>query len=142
MFDEQLDIANRNILTDERNQLLGNTEILRAALSSDGQWLATVESWSHNLIGYQDVQLKFWQFKASLNNYELNTVVAMPHAGDVTAMAFQPGVLGQESPCLVSISRDYKFKIWRLIDDTDIYRKIISIHDLVIIVKFVFMAFI
>lgn len=118
-----LDIANRNILTDERNQIVGNTEILRAALSSDGEWLATVESWSHKLVGYQDTQLKFWQYKASFNNYELNTVVAMPHAGDVTAIEFQPGVLGQQSPCLVSISLDYKFKIWRLVDDTDIYRK-------------------
>ena len=106
---------------------MGNTEILRAALSSDGEWLATVESWSHKLVGYQDTQLKFWQYKASFNNYELNTVVAMPHAGDVTAIEFQPGVLGQQSPCLVSISLDYKFKIWRLVDDTDIYRKLTRI---------------
>jgi len=118
-----LDIANRNILTNERNQVIGNSEVLLAAVSSDGQWLATFESWSNKSIGYLDVHLKFWHYNAAINNFELNTTVATPHNGDVTAIAFQPGVLGQEWPGLVSISHDYKFKIWRLVDDTDIYRK-------------------
>ena len=47
----------------------------------------------------------------------------MPHSDGVLALAFQPGLLGQQSPCLVSIGLDSKFKIWRLVDDTDIYRE-------------------
>jgi NET1-associated nuclear protein 1 (U3 small nucleolar RNA-associated protein 17) len=56
-------------------------------------------------------------------NYELNTDVTMPHHDRITSLAFQPGLLGTEYPCLVSIGHDLKFKIWRLVDDTDIYRQ-------------------
>lgn len=118
-----MDIANRNVLTDERNQIIGNAEVLRSAVSSDGQWLATVEAWSNLSIGFRDLKLKFWRHNATLSNYELNTEVDVPHFGMVTAMRFQPGQLGRESPCLVTIGEDFKFKIWRLVDDTDIYRK-------------------
>ena len=69
------------------------------------------------------MQLKLWQFNSALTNYELNTNVSMPHSDGVLALAFQPGLLGQQSPCLVSIGLDSKFKIWRLVDDTDIYRE-------------------
>ena len=57
-----MDTANRNILTDERNQIIGNTEVLGAALTSDGMWLVTYEAWSNLAIGYKDMLLKLWQF--------------------------------------------------------------------------------
>lgn len=118
-----MDIANRNVLTDERNQIIGNAEVLRVAVSSNGEWLATLEVWSNISAGYHDMKLKFWYYNAVQSNYELNTDVMIPHNDRVTALVFQPGLLGNENPCLVSIGRDHKFKIWRLVDDTDIYRQ-------------------
>ncbi len=118
-----MDIANRNVLTDERNTVIGNAEVLRVAVSPTGEWLATLEVWSNMSAGYHDMNLKFWRYDAVQANYELNTDVTMPHHDRVTSLAFQPGLLGTEWPCLVSIGRDLKFKIWRLVDDTDIYRQ-------------------
>lgn len=118
-----MDIANRNVLTDERNQIIGNAEVLRAAVSSDGQWLATVEAWTNLSIGFRDLKLKFWHYNSTISNYELNTEVLVPHFGMVKAMKFQPGQLGRDSPCLVTLGEDHKFKIWRLTDDTDIYKQ-------------------
>lgn len=111
------------MLTDERNRVIGNAEVLRVAVSSNGEWLSTLEVWSNMSAGYHDMKLKFWRYDATQSNYELNTDVTMPHHDRVTAMAFQPGLLGSEWPCLVSLGRDLKFKIWRLVDDTDIYRQ-------------------
>lgn len=119
----QLDIANRNVLTDERNRVIGNSEVVRAAASSNGVWLATLEVWSNTSVGYLDMKLKFWRYSTTESNYVLNTDVTMPHNDRVTALAFQPGLLGIEWPCLVSLGCDLKFKIWRLVDDTDIYKK-------------------
>ncbi len=104
------------MLTDERGQVIGNMEVMRAAVSEDGQWLATLETWAGVS---RDIRLKFWRFDSVEANYELNTEVIKPHRWSVTDMAFQPGT----SPCLVTLGQDRQFKIWRLIDDTDIYRK-------------------
>jgi NET1-associated nuclear protein 1 (U3 small nucleolar RNA-associated protein 17) len=106
-----MDIANRNVLTDERNTIIGNAEVLRVAVSPTGEWLATLEVWSNMSAGYHDMNLKFWRYDAVQANYELNTDVTMPHHDRITSLAFQPGLLGTEYPCLVSIGRDLKFKI-------------------------------
>ena len=111
-----MDVANRNVLTNERFQLIGNAVILRAAVSSDGEWLATLESWSNAEANYRDTRLKFWRFNIIQSNYELNTDVLMPHeGGGVVSLAFQPGSVGLDWPCLVSLGRtDGKFKLWQL----------------------------
>ncbi|XP_046642044.1 WD repeat-containing protein 75-like [Daphnia pulicaria] len=80
-----MDIANRNVLTDERNTIIGNAEVLRVAVSPTG---------------YHDMNLKFWRYDAVQANYELNTDVTMPHHDRITSLAFQPGLLGTEYPCL------------------------------------------
>lgn len=121
-----MDVANRNILTDERNRVIGNAEVMRAAVTSDGHWLATLESWAGRA---RDIRLKFWHYDAVQSNYVLNTEVNSPHRGRaVVALAFQPRQPSESQPanqpCLVTLGRDDQFKIWRLVDDTDIYRKI------------------
>jgi hypothetical protein len=73
-----MDIANRNILTDERNTVIGNAEVLRVALSPTGEWLATLEVWSNMSAGYHDMNLKFWRYDAERANYELNTTSLCP----------------------------------------------------------------
>ena len=83
-----MDIANRNILTDERNTVIGNAEVLRVALSPTGEWLATLEVWSNMSAGYHDMNLKFWRFNAERANYELNTDVTMPHHDSVPSLLF------------------------------------------------------
>ena len=117
-----MDVANRNTLTDERHRAIGNCEVMRAAASlPDGRWLATLESWAGLP---RDTKLKFWRYNDVRANYELNTEVSTPHRGGiVTAMTFQPPTgEDDDAACLVTIGTDRKFKIWRLADDTDIYR--------------------
>lgn len=117
-----MDVANRNVLTSERNRVIGNSEVMRAAVSQpDGNWLATLESWAGQA---RDTKLKFWLYDPVRSNYVLNTEVSSPHRGGmITAMTFQPPTGDDHPPGLVTIGTDRKFKIWRLVDDTDIYRQ-------------------
>ena len=115
-----MDVANRNVLTNERFQLIGNAVILRAAVSSDGEWLATLESWSNAQANYRDTRLKFWRFNIIQSYYELNTDALMPHeGGGVVSLAFHTGSVGLDWPCLVSVGRtDGMLKLWQLVGES------------------------
>ncbi len=55
--------------------------------------------------------------------YILNTSVDFPHNQHVNTLKFRPHC--DPNPVMaVSTSSDGKFKLWALIDDTDIYSKI------------------
>lgn len=57
-------------------------------------------------------------------SFVLNTSVETPHDGSVNALKFRPfheqSSLGMQH-LVVTSSNDEKFKIWNLVDDTDIY---------------------
>ena len=57
----QLDITGMNYLTQERNSLIVNTDVIRIAVNSDGHWLATVE-YRDDRESAIEQRLKFWKF--------------------------------------------------------------------------------
>ncbi|KAJ8313937.1 hypothetical protein KUTeg_008498 [Tegillarca granosa] len=99
------------------------TEVTNAAFDNRGEWLATFEHLDDEVMS-PELRLKFWLFNDKSQAYVLNTVVEMPHEGKVNSLIFRPeGVVEMEyQPTVVSSSIDGKFKTWKLIDDTDIYR--------------------
>ncbi|XP_014664657.1 PREDICTED: WD repeat-containing protein 75-like isoform X2 [Priapulus caudatus] len=117
-----LDIVGQNVVSGaSQNSPIIYTEVERAAFSDSGQWLATVQrradGWSQ-----QEISLKFWQYDNSSQTYLLNTKVDLPHMEKVNKLLFQPGS-AVNTPLAVTTSDDTKFKIWGLVDDTDIYRE-------------------
>ncbi|XP_078621982.1 WD repeat-containing protein 75-like [Branchiostoma floridae x Branchiostoma japonicum] len=98
------------------------TEIERTAFDQKGDWLATLERRADGLMA-EEIKLKFWSFNKEKQSFELNTTVDCPHQGKVNALVFQPHSDTDLPPTAVSAGDDGKFKIWTLVDDTDIYRE-------------------
>eukprot|EP00058_Branchiostoma_floridae_P023341 XP_002608831.1 hypothetical protein BRAFLDRAFT_125616 [Branchiostoma floridae] len=98
------------------------TEIERTAFDQKGDWLATLERRADGLMA-EEIKLKFWSFNKEKQSFELNTTVDCPHQGKVNALVFQPHFGADLPPTAVSAGDDGKFKIWTLVDDTDIYRE-------------------
>lgn len=64
------------------------------------------------------------------SSYVLNTSVEMPHTQRVCTVKFRPVIKG-ETGMAVTTCGDGKFKLWALVDDTDIYRKWLEILSVV-----------
>ena len=54
--------------------------------------------------------------------YVLNTNVDLPHDQKVNMLLFRPLVEGEGDMALTT-SQDGQFKLWSVVDDTDIYRE-------------------
>ncbi|ELT98172.1 hypothetical protein CAPTEDRAFT_208278 [Capitella teleta] len=114
-----LDIVCQNYISPENlRRPLIYTEVSRSAFSPDGEWLATVEERIDRKTT-PEIRLKFWKFNTSKQQFVLNTSVASPHELSVTDFTMRPALDLQA----VSTSVDGRFKLWSLVDDTDIYRK-------------------
>ncbi len=61
-----------------------------------------------------------------LARYVLNTSVDCPHIDLVCSLKFRPEPVNDPAPMAVTTSLDGKFKLWKLVDDTDIYSKFSS----------------
>ncbi len=57
------------------------------------------------------------------SSYMLNTIVDRPHESSLGCLKLRPYNSTNVAPLAVTVSRDRKFKLWTLIDDTDIYSK-------------------
>ncbi|XP_005091786.2 WD repeat-containing protein 75 [Aplysia californica] len=115
-----LDIVGQNYISPEnieRPKVV--TEVIAAAVSGSGEWLATFESWDDGLFT-PELRLKFWSWSTEAQTYSLNTTVEGPHDGKVKRMIFRPQ--SELNLSLVTIGSDCCFKLWTLVDDTDIYR--------------------
>ncbi|XP_018426167.1 PREDICTED: WD repeat-containing protein 75 [Nanorana parkeri] len=95
----------------------------KAAFSSKGDWLATVEELQGNT-KTPDVQMKLWEFNEQLQSFVLNTTISMPHEANITSLAFQNrGDSEKDHPSLVTTGNDGLFKVWVLRDNSDIYKQ-------------------
>nr|XP_002741255.2 PREDICTED: WD repeat-containing protein 75-like [Saccoglossus kowalevskii] len=121
-----LDIVRQNYITaDALHNTLVQTDVEKAAFDCHGNWLATVERRDDGVTA-MEMRLKFWQWSDKKQSFVLNTSIESPHQDKVTAMCFRPAnnkINPSGTPMAVTSSKDNKFKIWILIDDTDIYRK-------------------
>ncbi|XP_053374585.1 WD repeat-containing protein 75-like [Mercenaria mercenaria] len=120
-----LDIVCQNYISPENlEKPLEITEVIQADFDSNGEWLATVEYWNDGVMT-PEMRLKFWHFNEEKQSFVLNTSVEMPHEEKVHSLKFRPvsttASSGMEHMAVTS-SSDGKFKIWLLVDDTDIYR--------------------
>ncbi|XP_076044611.1 WD repeat-containing protein l(2)05287 [Oratosquilla oratoria] len=116
-----LDITLSNYITQERNQELCNTDVVKIAISSDGLWLVTVE-YRNDFTSSFELRLKFWQFIEKDQSWRLNTSIEMPHCKSINTLALQPIDKGEYPMCITG-SDDNKFKLWGVVDDSDIHRQ-------------------
>ncbi|KAJ1816268.1 NET1-associated nuclear protein 1 [Coemansia sp. RSA 2598] len=101
---------------------LQNPHVDIVQYSSDGTWMATVDSrGSDSAYGPSatvETYLKFWRLDTRDQKYKLVTRVDSPHARGVCALAFQPAprrAQGRGDGLLcVSTGRDGAFRVWEL----------------------------
>lgn len=106
-----LDVTGQNILSQERNTKIHNTEVIRVALSGCGKWLSTVEFLDDGERSLQ-VTLKFYNFSDTTQSYKLNTSIELPHEGRAHALQFQPVDSHSDGMLAVTTGEDKKFRLW------------------------------
>ncbi|XP_012257158.2 WD repeat-containing protein 75 [Athalia rosae] len=117
-----VNITAQNVITQQRNAIIVNTEVTKVALSVDGLWMATVEE-RNDEQSNMEVRLKFWKFDTVKQTYVLNTSVEYPHNGSVNALRFQPiASLSSDQTIVVTTGTDKRYKIWRVVEPTSIYK--------------------
>ncbi|XP_037084684.1 WD repeat-containing protein 75-like [Pollicipes pollicipes] len=115
-----IDVVQTNYLTRERTGAPVTCDVTRAAVTSDGGWMATLEERDDGRTT-PERRLKFWRFDAVQQSYALNTCVDDPHDSTLTALEFQPGPDAKVAPLAVTTGTDGAIKYWCLVDDSDIY---------------------
>ncbi|XP_049810920.1 WD repeat-containing protein 75 [Schistocerca nitens] len=116
-----LDVTGQNYLTQERGEVIVNTEVIKVAFSSAGDWLATVEQRDDNEIS-PELRLKFWIYDSTKQTYSLNTAIELPHKSTVYALEFQPSAISNRL-LAVTTGDDQKFRIWGLTENSSLYSK-------------------
>lgn len=116
-----LDITQMNYLTQERNNVIVNTDVTKVSLNCNGEWMATVEERDDRETN-MEVRLKFWNYDSVKQSFCLNTSVELPHIGGVLSVGFQPSPDLQQQ-LAVTAGRDLKFRIWSLVESSSIYKK-------------------
>ncbi|XP_014294560.1 WD repeat-containing protein 75 [Halyomorpha halys] len=124
-----LDVTIRNYLTQERNKVIYNTEVTGSCISSDGAWLATLETREDPTVRLEQ-RLKFWEYNVDKKCFSLNSSIEGPHNGKTHHFRFRPGSksLSMSNPTsvnymLVTTGNDAKFRIWTPNEIDSIYRK-------------------
>ncbi|XP_001602638.1 WD repeat-containing protein 75 [Nasonia vitripennis] len=110
-------ITAQNLLTQERNAIIVNTEVTRVAINDDGTWMATMEE-RDDSVSYPEVRLKFWEFSTDKQSFILNTSIELPHEKGVNALKFRPKSLNNNQQFVVTVGKDDKFKVWHLAEST------------------------
>uniref|UniRef100_A0A7N6FK87 WD repeat-containing protein 75 second beta-propeller domain-containing protein n=1 Tax=Anabas testudineus TaxID=64144 RepID=A0A7N6FK87_ANATE len=87
-------------------------EVVKAAFSASGKWLATVEERKQK-IAELELNLKLWEYDEQTQSFVLNTTISAPHEAQITAMCFCQAPDSQTT-MLVSTSKDGHFKAWQL----------------------------
>ncbi|XP_075790283.1 WD repeat-containing protein 75 [Pelodiscus sinensis] len=98
---------------------LNQVELVKAAFSTRGSWLATVEQREEKETELE-LQMKLWNYDEQTQSFTLNTRINMPHEGHVTALCFRDtDELEDRTPTLVTAGKDGRFKVWVLENDSD-----------------------
>uniref|UniRef100_A0A8C3T3J3 WD repeat domain 75 n=1 Tax=Chelydra serpentina TaxID=8475 RepID=A0A8C3T3J3_CHESE len=98
---------------------LNQVDLVKAAFSARGSWLATVEQREEKETELE-LQMKLWNYDEQTQSFTLNTRINMPHEDHVTALCFRDtDELEDGTPTLVTAGKDGQFKVWVLVDDSD-----------------------
>ncbi|XP_014242300.1 WD repeat-containing protein 75 [Cimex lectularius] len=125
-----IDVTMHNYLTQERNKLIVNTEVIKCALSDDGVWLATVEMREDKDVA-TEIRMKLWQYLLAKKCFSLNSSIELPHEVSLNALIFKPGLnlLTQNDSdqpldyMVVTTGGDKKARIWAPNPLDSVYRK-------------------
>ncbi|XP_069471731.1 WD repeat-containing protein 75 [Ambystoma mexicanum] len=102
---------------------LKQVELVKAAFSARGVWLATVEERQEKEADVE-LQMKIWQYDETKQSFVLNTRINMPHEDHITALCFSDTDDFENGiPTLLTTGKDGRFKAWVLGDDSDIYKE-------------------
>ncbi|XP_036441207.1 WD repeat-containing protein 75 [Colossoma macropomum] len=107
-----LDIVQQEYINQEG---LDQFEVMKAAFSVGGTWLATVEERGRNTSDLE-FSLKLWGYNEKAQSFELNTTITTAHQDRITYMCFSPST---ETTMLVTTAWDNQFKVWLLGPDSD-----------------------
>ncbi|KAG1667295.1 Ecto-NOX disulfide-thiol exchanger 1 [Nymphon striatum] len=111
-----LDVVGENYLTQERHTTIINTDVVKAAFDSSGNWLATVEYRNDGIMS-EELCLKFWNFNSTSQRFRLNTTIDHPHKSLINELMFKPTSHIDDKPMAMTISHDTKFKLWSIVDN-------------------------
>ncbi|BES96656.1 Hypothetical protein NTJ_09469 [Nesidiocoris tenuis] len=126
-----IDVTRMNYLTQERDKVIVNTHVTHSAITTDGQWLATVET-RRDTNSILELKLKFWQYIAHRKRYNLTTVIDMPHDEKVHSIRFSPcppasasheDVQPENEVILVTTGGDRRARLWTKVPFDSIYQK-------------------
>ncbi|XP_033232110.1 WD repeat-containing protein 75 [Belonocnema kinseyi] len=118
-----VNITSQNLISQERNAVIVNTEVTKIALNYDGTWMATVEE-REDEVSFKEVRLKFWNFDTKNQIFVLNTSIEFPHENGINALKFQPNTsLTGYNHFAVTSGKDKKFKLWNLVDPESSYKQ-------------------
>ncbi|XP_069389160.1 WD repeat-containing protein 75 [Paralichthys olivaceus] len=104
-----LDIVQQEYIHEEG---LRQFEVVKAAFTASGDWLATVEE-RQQKAAELELNLKLWAFDEHTQSFVLNTTISAPHEARITAMCFCHAA-DIQTTMLVTNSKDGHFKAWQL----------------------------
>uniref|UniRef100_A0A4W3JV50 WD repeat domain 75 n=1 Tax=Callorhinchus milii TaxID=7868 RepID=A0A4W3JV50_CALMI len=106
---------------------LNQAELVKAAFDFEGKWLVTVEERKDKATELE-LQMKFWVYDEEKQSFVLNTTITTPHDDHIAALCFQSSSICRNGPpTLVTAGLDNRFKVWVLVDNSDIYSKYASV---------------
>ncbi|KYO33720.1 WD repeat-containing protein 75 [Alligator mississippiensis] len=98
---------------------LSQTDLVKAAFSAQGNWLATVEQRQEKESDLE-LQMKLWAYDEQMQSFKLNTRINMPHEDHLTALCFRDTDGVEDGiPTLVTAAKDGRFKVWVFVDESD-----------------------
>lgn len=127
-----VDVTLQNYMTQERSQVIVNTEVTHSAITSDGTWLATIETRDDPGVALE-LRLKLWQFNNTKKSFILNSSIELPHDGKICTIVFQPCSKNLSTNedinldyLLATTGTDKKFRLWSPQDLNSIYKNGVS----------------
>ena len=113
----ELEVSPSNRISRRDEKPIEPPRVDRVVISSDGQWLATIDGRGGSEDFERETYMKIWQWDPTSSSWALNSRVDRPHGiHRVNALTFAP--VG-ERPFLVSAGGDGRVKVWRVTSITN-----------------------
>ncbi|EPQ60436.1 WD40 repeat-like protein [Gloeophyllum trabeum ATCC 11539] len=106
----ELEVSPSNRVSRRDEKSLEPSRVLRVAVASSGEWMATLDSREGDDTFHREIYLKLWQWNARAGIWSLNTRIDRPH-GDkqVSTVVFHPD---RRRPLIVTTGEDGKVRGW------------------------------
>ncbi|KIY67198.1 WD40 repeat-like protein [Cylindrobasidium torrendii FP15055 ss-10] len=116
----ELEVAPSNRVSRREDKPLDPPRVERIAISSSGDWMATIDRREGDGAVHSEVYLKIWRWDQLAGIWILNTRIDRPHGPNkVTDVAFSPAHVGSSMALLVTTGEDGDVRMWRLKQNKD-----------------------